>query len=401
MKRIPGAIFILLAIGLIATRAPGAAPISPADQAYIQRFLKAHPRIENPPALAEYATVQRYDQLYMGDYLDQSISKIRDDGGRLAWSISYQMQSLNQMFLNTRDFKYLLANLRLGRKILAVRDDKVGTKTWNGQSLAAWSSPGYSKRGRAVFLVHTGMIVYPLLHSIWLARQDKNCPAELRTDLDQLLSPLLESIHVHDREWRPGPGSDKGYYIGLDEEPTMDNRPQPVNRLSAIGRALWVAWQLTGDTSYRDKALAMGRYIHSRLPIAKDGSYYWAYWLSTAPATQPVSRTQIKGEDASHAGLSITFPIQLAEAGQVFTPQDMKRFGTMFENGISRLRGGIMLADVTGNPASSPARIGSPANYLRLRPWCPQIADRIIPFYLQYKPTPTPLELSLLIPLTK
>ena len=83
----------------------------------------------------------------------------------------------------------------------------------------------------------------------------------------------LESLHLHDRQWRDGPGSDEGRYVGQDEEAALDGKPQPANRLSAMGRCLWTAWLITHDSRYRSKAVALGWYMKRRLPIGRDGAY--------------------------------------------------------------------------------------------------------------------------------
>lgn len=366
------------------------------DDEYISEFLKIHPRIANPPTLPEYANVPRYDQLYMQPAeLDEAIKKIdATNGGPLAWGVSYRMQSLNQMFRVTGDVKYLTTNFRFTRAILANRDDRKQIKTYNGEVLPAWSAGGYSGRGRSVFLVHTGMILYPMLDAAKLARS-----TSLEKDFAALVPAMIESLHAHDREWRDGPGKDGGHFIGVNEEPTMDGHPQPFNRLSAIGRAMWVASELMDDKELRRRCIATGWYIKHRLPIAADdGAYYWKYRLDDDPTTQPTTRLKMgAGEDSSHAGLSITFPIMLARNGEAFTADDIKRFAKTYENGAARLGGGIILGDVCGNPKSKIDRIGSPAKWLDLAQFDPAIADRILPYFLNFCPTPTPLDLSSLI----
>jgi len=142
----------------------------------------------------------------------------------------------------------------------------------------------------------------------------------------------------------------------------------------------------------------MGWYIKHRLPIADDGAYYWKYRLDEEPKTQPTTRLKTSaGEDSSHAALSISFPIMLARSGEVFTADDIKRFAKTYENGVARLGGGIVFGDICGNPKSRIDHIGSPAKWLVLAEDDAAIADRILPYFLNFCPTPTPLDLSALI----
>ena len=51
---------------------------------------------------------------------------------------------------------------------------------------------------------------------------------------------------------------------------------------------------------------------------APDGAYYWGYWLPADPVKEPAPRESVKGEDSSHAALTVAFPIMLAREGLSF-----------------------------------------------------------------------------------
>jgi hypothetical protein len=367
-----------------------------ADQAYVTKFLENHPPVDPVPSFSEYASAERYDQLYMGADLDRSLEDVNNQRGRIAWRLAYRMASLNEMARATRDPKYLAANLRVIRGVLAARDDRTGLKIYDGRVVPAWSSDGYRKGEQALFMVHTGMIVYPMLDAVLVARSLEGAGDDLRRDLEATVPAALESMGCHDDAWRDGPGADEGHYAMVGEEAASEGKPQPGNRLSAMGRALWCAYRVTGDAKHRDRALAMGRYIKRRLPVTDDGAYRWGYWLSVEPwsTTRPAVAAP---EDTSHASLTMSFPLMLANDGEVFTPEDMQRFGKAVVHGIARLDNGVLFGDVGGRPASRPDLLGHPANWLQLAPHTPEVRDRIVPFYLRYKPTPLPSELAYLI----
>lgn len=367
-----------------------------ADRAYRDAFDARYRRVNPAPSLAVYATVQRYDELFLGASVERVLEKVSNQGGGIAWGYSYRMLSLNEMARHTNDAKYLATNLRLIRAALAARDDRTGMKLFDGRVVPAWSSDGYRKGEQALFMVHTGMIVYPMLDAVHLARQMPGVPDQVRRELEATIAPALESLACHDGAWRDGPGEGEGHYLMLNEEQSNEGRPQPGNRLSAMGRALYAAYRVTKEQKYLDRTRALARYIERRLQVTGTGAYVWPYWLPLEPVTpgQPVTTTP---EDTSHGGLTMSFPVMLAADGEVFTAEHMKRFGQSVTQGIGRLGDGVLLVDVGGLPASKPENIGLAATWLQLAPYAPEVRKRIVPFYLQHKRVPRPWELACLI----
>jgi len=306
------------------------------------------------------------------------------------------MVALNEMTRATGDSKYLAANLRCIRAALAARDDRTGTKLFDGRVAPAWSSDGYRKGGQALFMVHTGMIVYPMLDAADLARRMPGVPDDVRRELQAIVPPALESLACHDESWRDGPGDGEGHYVMLREEESSEGKPQPGNRLAAMGRALYAAYRVTKDEKFLQRTRALARYVKRRLPVAENGAYVWPYWLPIDPVATAVPGGAAP-EDTSHGSLTMAFPALLAADGEVFTPDDMARFGKTVQHGIARLGNGVLLGDVGGLPSSSPDGLGHPANWLQLAPYAPHVRDAIVPFYLRYKPTLQPSEMAYLI----
>ncbi|HWB53810.1 MAG TPA: right-handed parallel beta-helix repeat-containing protein, partial [Tepidisphaeraceae bacterium] len=377
---------IAMVLALVSTATAAKGPVT--DQQYTSEFTQLFQKRSSPVALKDVASVQLYDSCYMGHSLDDFLaSNLQELGGDLAWSAAYRMISLNDMFRVTHDPKYLQANLRCTKAVLAVRDDHTGTKSLDGKALPAWSTARYTAH-RTVFLVHTAMIVYPMLDAIELAKTSSEVPAETKAQLEKLLPEILRSLHLFDLQWRDGPAPDEGYYVGHDQEPALDGKPLPVNRLSAMGRCLWTTWLITKDPQYRTKAIAVGWYIKHRLPVAEDGAYYWSYSLNEAPvSTKPfkLDRVNFTGEDTSHATLSVSFPIMLAQNHEVFNDQDMRRFAKTITDGWARLGNGVLFGDINGSPRSNPAFVVDPAGWLPLAAYDPAVKAHILPFYLDYK----------------
>jgi hypothetical protein len=366
------------------------------DAKYVARFLDKHKKVQPAPLLDAYATVARYDKDFLGDNLAKALQNVSNDQGGIAWGLAYRMMSLNEMYRVTRDTKYLAANLNCIRAVIAVRDDKRGVKLWAGAIAPAWGSDKYAERGRAVFAVHTGMITYPILDFLLQAKGNPDSLSKLGDEYQTILTAAEEALAYHDRQWRDGPLEGEGHYIGMDQEYACDGKPLPGNRLSSMGRALWLSWKVTGNTTHRDRARALGFYIKRRLTPAPDGAYYWPYWLPLDPV-KPASRESVSGEDSSHAALTLALPILLASEGEVFDEADMKRLGHTVLDGFGRLGGGILLGDITGKPGSSPDYVSTPVKWLPLAKYVPKVRDRIVAFYLNYQASPGPLDLALLL----
>jgi hypothetical protein len=369
--------------------------LSPSEQdaGYFERFHEAFPPLENPPSLEEYATAERFDQLYLGEALDNSLLNVTNDAGGIAWGLAYTMISLNEMYRGASQEKYLDANLRCIQAVMEARDDKVGKKLWTGTIAPAWGCDKYAKRGRAVFAVHTGMIVYPMVDFLDLTRDLSQFDAHRSS----ILASATEALAFHDRQWRNGPGEGEGHYIALDQEDGLDGKVLPGNRLSSMGRAHWVCWKVTGQTAHRDRALGIARYIKNRLTPSPDGAYYWSYWLPENPVTAPATRESVEGEDTSHGGLTASLPILLSREEAVFGKEDRRRFAQTVLQGFGRLGDGVLMGDVTGNPASSPNYVWGTARWLELSDADPEVAERILPFFPKYVATPYPLDLAFLI----
>ena len=366
------------------------------DQEYIRRFIECYPPVDDPPPLEDYASPHRYDALYMGDDLEKALSSVSNDGGGLAWGLSNRMRSLNDMYRSTDDSKYLEADLQCIREVLRVRDDRIGKKLWTGKVVPAWGSDKYADRGRAVFAVHTGIVAAAILEFLILVRSDEDL--DLGGETEDILRDVEEALKVHDPQWRDGPGDGEGHYIGMDQERVCDGKPLPGNRLSAMGWAIWLSWTATGDETHRNRAIALGRYMKGRLTPSPDGAYYWPYWLPVERVTREGSRESIRGEDTSHAGLTLQLPLTLGFEGEVFRREDLERFARTVTRGFGRLGGGILFSSITGQSDLNPLHyIGAASRWLALAEVDPGVGEPIIQYYQRYKPLPNPWELSQLI----
>lgn len=389
---------VVLLLAIFLAQSPANAQWDAAQDAeYSKRFQDKFQEAVPAPSLESYANPTRYDELYMSGNLDEELRGISNESGGIAWGLSYRMMSLNEMFRATGERRYLEANLKCFRAALAARDDCRRVTLWNGAIAPAWSSDKYAERGRCVFAVHTGMIVYPILDFLFLAKSHSSELNLATGEFQNIEKAGLESLAYHDRQWRDGPAEGEGHYIGMDQENSLEGKPLPGNRLSAMGRALWAAWKLTGDEEHHRRAKAIGLYIKNRLTLVPDGAFYWPYSLPLQPVTTAAAKESIKGEDISHGSLTISLPVLLASDKEIFTEADMKRIGNTVLQGFARLNNGILFGVVTGNPQSNPSLVQIPGRWLPLTPFAPEVFNRLSLFFQKYQPAPSPLDLALLI----
>jgi len=278
-----------------------------------------------------------------------------------------------------------------------VRDDRRGVRLWTGATAPAWGSVGYAERGRSVFAVQTGMITFPILDFLSLIGESGRpdlVPVEVASGLRDM---ALEALSFHDPQWKDGPLEDEGHYVGRDQEERFEDKPLPANRQSAMGRAQWAAYRVTGDQDYRRRAVAIGRYLKRRLFVARDGACYWNFVLPKEPIRGVFPRERIKGEDISHGALSASLPLLLHSGGEVFTDLDMVRMGRTVTRGFGRLGDGVLFGDITGSPVSDPSYVSVVTRWIGFSRFVPDVRRLIWEFHLSYVRQPDPYDLAMLI----
>ena len=374
-------------------------PYSPEDLTYIQAFHQVFTKLDPPLTYEQYIVQGRVDR-FTGLTLTDYIGRFQNDQ-YLAFNFGGWMEAFNTMYLETGNLLYITENLRLIRAILAHRDDVRGIPLFDGNIEPVWGEEIYSSFGREYFAVDDGSVVYPMLEFLEIAQGHPEVLAVLdEGEYDTMLAMINETLEFHAAQYVEGPAPNEGHFIFLRTDLSgFTGQPQPVNWMSSIGRAYWLSWKLSGNTEFRDIALGFAQYAKNRVSLATDGAYYWGYWMPINPVTQtPVPRETIRGlpgydwiEDVSHAALTISFWIQMANEGQVFTEQDMQRFGQTVKLGFARLDNGVIFPDVIGNRITSLInRVTGISYFLGLTPYDPEVYDRISKFYFNYWPSPNP-----------
>ena len=389
---------------------------------HLKEFHQAFEKVTNVLPLDEYATVARYDALYMGEALDKAIIDLTQYQGDVShwvpvshWGLSFRMQSLSEIYLATENLKYLQALHRFVKAALDARDDMLNLELWTGQVAApVWSALGYARGrdGRAVYAVHTGVIVYPILDFLLLSREEMSFDELSDDDFNAILTAAQQSLDYHESQWVDGPSAGEGYYVGKDQEVHQEGYVLGANRVSAMGRSLWLSWKLSGNERHRDHALAIARYIKHRLPLAEDDdAYYWHYYLRPGdPRGLKLPKDELRKyvkkhmnpgnyafEDTGHAALTLAVPVIMAADGKVFNEVDMARLGRTVTRGFGRLNNGILYSALDGDPLGQEPFIVSPAFWFHLTPYAPDVYEPLSKALLNYVEKPSPYALALMI----
>ncbi|MBU1699515.1 MAG: hypothetical protein KJ970_13590 [Candidatus Eisenbacteria bacterium] len=363
------------------------------EESYRRSFIREFPKIATPMSMEEYVSVGRFDSLYMSPGICPDSLALTNEDGSLAWRFSRAMMSLNEMYQATGESKYLQANLKCARWVLAARDDARGVSLSNGCVAPVWGSSRYIANSRSAHIVHTGYIAIPILDLLRLAR-DISPPLIDSTETGAIASSIGESLDYHRKWWRFAADDREGYYL---EDDLRDPNPQPANALSVIGAALWLSWDVSGNEEHRDKALALARFIRNRLEVRLDGGYSWPHILRKKTPKELSYISGMPADDTSHGGITLALPLLMARTGIVFDTSDIRRFGWTAIRGFARSDDGILYANVPGSPEGNPGFIGTAAIWLGLCPETPELYGRIARFYLERIPIPDPLDLALLI----
>lgn len=391
--------------------APAAEPVTqrtlrfePGDEEYVARFHTVFTKADPVPTLAEYATAERFDALYLGEYEQTTLAGLDNHEAKMAWGSAYYHMALNEMFRATGDVKYFEAAVRLTSATLSARDDHRGLTLFNGAIEPVWGCGKYDERGRIGHLVHNGMIAYPILDTLWLGQLNPACGRVLGERAQPWLEDALKSLDVFEPYWVDGPAPGEGYYVSRNEEVSAEGKAQSANRLSALGRAHWIAAKLTPEPRYRERALAIGRYLKNRIHLdTTHDAWLWAYTLKpedkglTAPQTE-LREVASYGEDISHGVLTAGLPMMLALEGEGYEWIDMQRLSNTLTRVVAR-PGGILLPYIGGNPKATPAVGGMlvTSRWLPLTKFEPQVYDVISEFLRTYVPEPHALDLAMLL----
>jgi len=181
--------------------------------------------------------------------------------------------------------------------------------------------------------VHDGTVTYAIALFVETVKKNAALHEQYGEKADEYAKLLTENflekwdyVWVEPAEgmgflkWEPLVANPYLRSIAPDEIPDTI-RAIPHNQYLALGRTYLVMADVADKPQadhYRDIAEKMARYFKSKLRKTGD-AYTFAYW-------DPVEELSDGADDFGHGGLSLSFAIEAADRGVVFTEEDMTRF---------------------------------------------------------------------------
>ncbi|MCA9726806.1 MAG: hypothetical protein KC729_03920 [Candidatus Eisenbacteria bacterium] len=366
--------------------------------------------VDHPGGLGQdprtYGSVTHFEQLYPDRFWTAYLDTLPDnEDGKLAWEASRHALALVTMYAATGRERYLELAWEYSLQAMARRDDRIGRVDFRNRSLPAWGSTRYLPGKRAVFFVHTGLIVEPILETLLALRGDlalvyENAPAAppaapwaSPAARDSLLADCLAALDVYGDRYRPGATPEEAYYL----DDTLPRQPQPFNAQNVFGYDLELAARLAGREEDRARAAALLQFFKNRLAVSAEGGYIWEYAAAPISPSNPPSLPPdvLKCEEISHGYVTIEPIPKAARLGVVFDATDMDRFARTLTKQVYREEYGMFSTLVGCKIAYSPNyidRIGGwlcltahePAGYRAVERYLAENVADPIPLYLAY-----------------
>ena len=123
------------------------------------------------PDSTRYATMEHFDELFPDSYWEEVLSNLTNEDGSIAWGVSRDMMGIVALYDATGDSRFLRLLERYAEAAMDARDDRTGKTDNDGRSEPAWSTPRYGMGERRIYLVHSGLVVQPILE--WAIRADQ------------------------------------------------------------------------------------------------------------------------------------------------------------------------------------------------------------------------------------
>jgi hypothetical protein len=256
------------------------------------------------------------------------------DPNQYAWGyayyLRYQLNYINATYTtNAGNNSYLFWNCIRQLEIILNHSD------WNADGVPGFGTAVYTDGIYVEYPVWDGMIFLPMVRAVRLIYDRPEWEILYGSNASRFLAATERMIQKWDRtNWVEGDGpfGRYGYYV---DEPRsrFPNNEGIYNRFAALGRVCLDLYQITGNQTYLDRAIMMGRYFKMGLALetyrfdgSKRGMYVWPY-MTFVP--QSPLRPYFSPEDTSHGSIEMDFAADLYAIGEVFDGQDMERFGVL------------------------------------------------------------------------
>jgi hypothetical protein len=357
----------------------------------LYEFQRAFPDTLRPDS-THYGTVEQFRELYPDAYWEVRLRSLTNEDGSLAWTVSQDMLALAVLHDQTGDPWYLGWLRRMSEGVIAARDDLSGKETEEGRSLPGWGTTRYGEGKRRIYLVHSALIVNPVLE--WAIRADR-APDWSKADEEkrqEIIERCKETLLHHDYQLEPEPFKGEMVYNSGHEEEERRYSWQPFNRQNVVARDFYLLHKLTGEPDYLERSRKLYTFFKTRLEPTPSGAYVWEYEAARFTWRIPVASC----DDISHGSFGLLPVLSACRDGFVFDAEDMGRFARTFTRYI-HLGNGVFQSGIGCTPQFQPRYLD------RLYAWLPLTeADRSIyplirGFLMGNVEKPAPLAIAFLV----
>ena len=296
-----------------------------------------------------YGTAEQFKSLYPDSFWTGRLDKLSNEDGTLAWLVSQDMLALVVMYDVTGDPWYLRMLGRYSERTMAIRDDVLGKKDVDGRSLPGWGSSRYDVNGRHVYLVHSGLIVLPILEYAVRAPKLPGWSDADEAKRAKLIDQCRETLVFHDYQLDPELKGEEAAYLAGREEAERYQTYQPFNRQNTFARDFYLLNRLTGDADYLERSRKLYRFFRNNIERTPADAYIWEY---EPPRVGGPVRVAVC-DDISHGSYALQPVIPACEDDFVFTRSDLARFARTFTkyiylgDGVFQARIGCAVTDMT------------------------------------------------------
>lgn len=248
-------------------------------------------------------------------------------------------------------------------------------------SVLAGGLPGPGVRqleaGYNVFVVHTGMITYPLaLYARTVLQDPKLFRSQQRQYAERFLDRVRSAVAFHDLEWSTLSNSVAGYLSIKGSPVSRDGNFLPINQSNAMGRTLAELFRITGDRRYAERVENLASAWRASLRPQPGGGAAWSYWPPFSKAyTGYTAADQVSIytpdippghtlDDLGHSGITAEFAIAAHGAGIGVSSHDL---AVLRQTYLRQLRSGPKsIRTRFGGPIANPSVAARCATWLGL-----------------------------------
>ncbi len=344
------------------------------------------------PDSTYYGSIEHFRALYPDAYWDDFVANVTNEDGSLAWKGSRDMMALVVLYDTTEDPWYLDRLSSCAEAVIAARDDLSGKKDEDGRSSPGWGSSRYGEGQRRIYLVHTGLIVEPVLE--WALRAGKRAGRSQQDESKRttIIDRCRETLLWHDYQLEPNPPLGEAVYCSGREEKERKLLWQPFNRQNTLARDFYLLYQLTGDESFRERSRRLYTFFKDRIERTPSDAYIWEYEPIKLATHVQVSAC----EDLSHASYSLEAVLHACRDNFVFERDDLGRFARTFTRYI-HLGGGVFQSGIGCTAFFSPRYMDRLYAWLPFTEADPQIYPLVRSFLLHNVQTPPAEAIAFLI----